>query len=624
MIHKDNEDIGFMDHMIFNWLRENVGKTFKSLKPRAKDIQILVVDDYSGTVRLKFIGGVIALPLYFWMFERTIKYLVIKNCAVRIGAKVAPPFDDDTIEGQIWLKPHPKPPGTPFKAAPHVCDLLVHAGFGKYEDVINLSTNRKVQGIRYMFSNTGNEPNITNNPHPTPKTDKEKFADTYLNVIIQWTEENKSRIVDSRRSYRWKGKTTQECINERNEISKQIILSRIKNQGGIDLITLDKITKWGFNREFPFRETDKVLDSTRKAFTLLDNGNLIDATKTLLSITGVGISRASKILGLSDQDNLCIYDSRVGEALRDLTFEGVKLVLCPPGRNRPGDFVSNSWVWAKHYQHLIWTLEIVRDYLNDIGYTLRIADVEMALFIMGKIQRQPNGHISTNSDAIEKFEEILNPEQLRPSFPKYARILSDCVNRVIVQVPGRSFPGVVLQGDQLFQLVEMAKHSSNQTLYKVLLNLYNDLSNVPDKTTKIQVTEILKGKFKEIGRVVSIPKQKGGSFSVELAEDGVNVDNLGSQPFLPWVVFEEAVWVMRLNGGRAQFGKAMSVRLGEPDLPYDSIEGHIASQVYGKRHGDSVFRRIVPISNILIWSGICKTVTGELILTETIDPEMNK
>jgi hypothetical protein len=365
-------------------LRGNVGKTFKSLKPRAKDIQILAVDDESHRVKLQFVGGVTALPLYFWMFDRTINYLVRNNGAVRIGAKVAPPFDDDTIEGQIWLEPHPKPPMTPFKAAPHVCDLLVHAGIGKYDDVINPLTNRKVQGIRYLFSNEGDGPITSSNPVPAPKSGKEKFADTNRNVIIKWTEENKGRIIDARRSYRWKNKTTQECVKDRNEISRQIILSRIKNQGGVDLITLDKITQWGFNREFPCRETEKVLDATRKAFTLLDSQNLIDATKTLLNLPGVGISRASKILGLFDQDNLCIYDSRVGQALGDLRCEGSKLVLCPPGLTRPGDSVSNSGVWAEQYQRLIWTLEIVRDYLNDLGHTLRLADVEMSLFIMGK------------------------------------------------------------------------------------------------------------------------------------------------------------------------------------------------------------------------------------------------
>lgn len=65
-----------MVHNIFSWLRENVGKTFKSPRPGAKDIRILAADDGSGRVNIKFVGGVQALPLYFWMFERTINYLI--------------------------------------------------------------------------------------------------------------------------------------------------------------------------------------------------------------------------------------------------------------------------------------------------------------------------------------------------------------------------------------------------------------------------------------------------------------------------------------------------------------------------------------------------------------------
>jgi hypothetical protein len=45
-----------------------------------------------------------------------------------------------------------------------------------------------------------------------------------------------------------------------------------------------------------------------------------------------------------------------------------------------------------------------------------------------------------------------------------------------------------------------------------------------------------------------------------------------------------------------------SAKLGESNLPIDSIEGHIANVIYGKKLGDSVFRRITPISCILIWT----------------------
>jgi hypothetical protein len=43
--------------------------------------------------------------------------------------------------------------------------------------------------------------------------------------------------------------------------------------------------------------------------------------------------------------------------------------------------------WAANYQRLIWTLEIVRDCLNERGQTYRLADVEMAFFMIGKTNR---------------------------------------------------------------------------------------------------------------------------------------------------------------------------------------------------------------------------------------------
>ena len=92
------------------------------------------------------------------------------------------------------------------------------------------------------------------------------------------------------------------------------------------------------------------------------------------------------------------------------------------------------------------------------------------------------------------------------------------------------------------------------------------------------------------------------------------MDNLGSQPFLPWAVFVEAFKLMKGMGGRAMKGDAMQHRLGTQGLPIDSVEGHIANRVYGKQTGESVFRRITPIACILIWAGICANEQGYLVL----------
>jgi len=112
-----------------------------------------------------------------------------------------------------------------------------------------------------------------------------------------------------------------------------------------------------------------------------------------------------------------------------------------------------------------------------------------------------------------------------------------------------------------------------------------------------------------------IPLQKGGHFRAKLVDGGVEVDNLGNQPFLPWCVFREAVCVLIRNQGIAKRGDAMNSRLGDENLYLNSIEGYIAHVVYGKKVGDSVFRRIAPIACIPEWAGICRSEPGKLILT---------
>jgi hypothetical protein len=130
----------------------------------------------------------------------------------------------------------------------------------------------------------------------------------------------------------------------------------------------------------------------------------------------------------------------------------------------------------------------------------------------------------------------------------------------------------------------------------------------------IHAVEAIKRKFTETGSPIKIPLLRGGSFTAKLTDEGVIVDNLGAQPFLPWAAFQEAICVLIRNGGRAKRGVAMESKLGEPGLPMDSVEGHIALVVYGKRLGDTVFRRITPIACILIWAGICEAAPNELVL----------
>lgn len=213
--------------------------------------------------------------------------------------------------------------------------------------------------------------------------DKNLFLKKYKQTILDWATVNKSLLIEARNNYSWNDKQPQVCLKERNEISKSITFSRSQNSGGIDLVTLDLIMSWGDFGKFPLRDEQQVLDITRSVYDFVDQGNISEAIEELLAIPGVEIAQASKIIGLFDQERFCIYDSRVGNALKTLQFAEKPALKCPAGPKEAGDICSNER-WGENYQHLIWTLEVIRDYLKSEGFPFSIADIEMALFMMGK------------------------------------------------------------------------------------------------------------------------------------------------------------------------------------------------------------------------------------------------
>jgi len=213
--------------------------------------------------------------------------------------------------------------------------------------------------------------------------EKDQFLKKYEQVVLDWAKENKLRLIEGRKNYSWKEQTPSACLTERNKISKGISFSRLHHDGGVTLETLDLIMVSGGFDQFPLRDEEKVLEITRRAFDFIDKDKISEAIKELLSIKGVDIARASKIIGLLDQKRFCIYDSRVGHALETLQFAEKPALNCPVGPHKPGDICSDER-WAENYQRLIWTLEIIRDYLHSEGFPFSIADIEMALFMMGK------------------------------------------------------------------------------------------------------------------------------------------------------------------------------------------------------------------------------------------------
>lgn len=210
---------------------------------------------------------------------------------------------------------------------------------------------------------------------------KDAFVEKFKETIMNWVENKESeilRIINGK-------KYPEKAVEERNQLELAINESRERNNGGVDLDILDRICIWGFYRKFPLKDPYQAIEITREAFEHVDKENYCEAVSRLMDISGVGISRASKIIGLSDQHKLCIYDSRVGHALRDLKKENIKLIKCPPDRSfkRDCDYTTKSG-WAMNYERLIWAIEIIREYFETKGYFLRAAEIEMALYVMGE------------------------------------------------------------------------------------------------------------------------------------------------------------------------------------------------------------------------------------------------
>ena len=70
--------------------------------------------------------------------------------------------------------------------------------------------------------------------------------------------------------------------------------------------------------------------------------------------------------------------------------------------------------------------------------------------------------------------------------------------------------------------------------------------------------------------------------------------------------------LLKDNSGRVKKGNARSCKLGEVQLPLNSVEGYIASTVHGVKAGESAFGPGFVVCAVLDWAGICKNERGYL------------
>jgi hypothetical protein len=367
-----------MESEILQWISNNLNKWLVSprkvaFNPR-RIKEFMLMEPLNDSVLIKFKDSKSPeFKLFFWMFDRTISHLESGEKAP-IGAAVRPPYRPGSVEEAIWRKPYPLEK-SPYKVSSHVCDILSLSGWIDFVYVKNLETGNDLQGVLLKQEKIWNPQSIL--------VEKENFLKRYEKTIRVWTGGNKYKLTRERINYRINNQPTKKSIESRNILAKNIVLSRIKNQGGLDLDTVDAVMKWAGYQAFPLRDEIDVLDSTSRAFHRLDLGDIVGAVEILLSINGVNISIASHLIGLFDQYRYAIFDNRIGNALRSLQYSGERIIKCPPGSNQLGDKLSNSG-WAKNYVYLIWTLWVICDRMNEEGVLFNIADAEMALSAIGE------------------------------------------------------------------------------------------------------------------------------------------------------------------------------------------------------------------------------------------------
>lgn len=208
------------------------------------------------------------------------------------------------------------------------------------------------------------------------------FIQKYKQVLQAYWEGIKNDVTRWKQQYEWpKNVKLDEALWLRDKLEKAI-KHDLDKAGYLSKDTFDKIIKWGFGRKSSNGEKE-IATQTKKAFLLLREDKLAEAALELTMLEGIGISRASKILALSDQKFFGIYDSRSAHGLSDLCCDGKRLIPVPPGRVIKGDIFSprefcSAFQLYNHVLRFFW--ELAQKDLSLSSDFSRVADLEIAFF----------------------------------------------------------------------------------------------------------------------------------------------------------------------------------------------------------------------------------------------------
>lgn len=182
------------------------------------------------------------------------------------------------------------------------------------------------------------------------------FISSHYESTDDYYRKYRDKIINGRLQYPTETK-------ERNELQEAINAALAVTGLRIPQVWT-RVEKWGgFEPQVERLNPEHyIIEVTRKSFDYLRKGMLREAAKCLIKepkLGGVGISRASKMLALSDLDLYGIYDSRAANQLRPITDSaGKPLIPVPSGRTIRGTYGDKAlgfenYTWVLRYMLIL-------------------------------------------------------------------------------------------------------------------------------------------------------------------------------------------------------------------------------------------------------------------------------
>ena len=236
----------------------------------------------------------------------------------------------------------------------------------------------------------------------------EEYIGIHQDILTEYWQSIMSKIISWKDSYEWPPKVyLAEAMFKRNQLELSI-RNDVLSKRWLSKKTFDSVMVWGFGR--PSYNSEKEIQTVSyEAFNYLSQDKIEEAALSMTKLNGIGISRASKVLALSDQMDFGIYDSRAADGISDLIYNGKRLIPIPPGRAIAGDNIPKE-SFCSAFRNYIWVLRFFREQAKNDNHLRQhfkgVSDFEIAFFARSRNKNttEKNKIYPVTSKGVE-FEE---------------------------------------------------------------------------------------------------------------------------------------------------------------------------------------------------------------------------